>query len=135
MKNLTWEEKIEINLEGLVKSCKAMLERIEKMENNEHSEQKQLDIVPAGSAVDNTLESLLVPESVPLRLDICSELITRMPCESALPDLKSHSAPYWMSPAWGRLPFVIEAALLKGIAWTSISEAIKTLISERETTA
>ena len=47
-------------------------------------------------------------------------------------DPKSHSAPYLMSSAWGKLPFVIEAALSEGIAWTSISEAIKTLINAQK---
>jgi len=99
MHNLTWEEKIEASLEGLVKSCKAMLERIEKLEDRVQRSEDYIEsfelarIAPAKSAADNTLESLSALADDELPADTGLIPVVLIMDESAPPPSLSPSEP------------------------------------------
>jgi hypothetical protein len=120
-------------LDQLTEANQRLAVRLTKIEDDFDAHLRSLDIAGrASNAVASGPRPQLVPVIVTPPADTDLTPMDETHSQSAPPDLKSHSAPYLMSPAWGKLPFVIEAALSEGIAWTSISEAIKVLISERK---
>jgi hypothetical protein len=120
MHEMTWEMKIEANLEGLVKSCKSMLDRIEKLEQC-----GSRFIVPAESVAMGTPPSKSNPDNDEPPAAIASNLTEAMRCVSPPLDLTSDLGQKSKSRILEQLWSEIEAAQSKGIGWMSIRDMIR----------
>ena len=126
MHNLTWQEKVEINLEALLNTNKALLERIERLEETQY---EYLGVVHIAHVPDALLTTWPVSPSNlandELPAAIASNLTEAMRCVSPPLDLTSDLGRVSKSRILEQLWCEIEAAQSRGIGWMSIRDMIR----------